>query len=96
MKPLKIYHDGDTNCPEDAVRIDGDSVYANPYQDGTLLDALNMFREHVKFMCDFDADYLDGLKGKNLRCSCRRKKCHGLILLEVANPPEQLVLTSIA
>ena len=49
---------------------------------------------HANFMIDWEKDWIEPLRGKNLICDCgqHKDKCHAEILLQLANPPEQMEL----
>ena len=71
--------------------FDGDFIYVGliSMEYGPQLN----FRKHVEFLRDFEPGYLENIKGKDLICDCSQgKTCHALVLLEMANPSEQLTL----
>lgn len=52
---------------------------------------VSSYRNHALFMKDFEPEWIDYLKGKNLICDLEcEKDCHAEILLDIANPATQL------
>ena len=89
----RVYHVD--NAPKGAIYVGRGTKWGNPYKigkDGNREQVISKYRDHAKFMCDFERDFIEPLVGKDLACHCAPKACHGDVLLELANPPEQLDL----
>ena len=81
----KVFHVGDADIPDDAVSVGRDTIH-KPQVD---------FVQHVRFMKDFEPEYVNRLTGKHLICDCNLNSydfCHGDILFQYANPPKQQTL----
>lgn len=86
----KVYNIHHKDTPKDAVYIGRGSPYGNPYVIGqphprtgrpmTRDDVCVLFERYIVPTLD-----LDELKGKDLVCYCKPKRCHGDILLREAN-----------
>lgn len=83
----------DTNIPEDAVNIMRPSKWGNPFKlsdynnDRDLV--LDLYEKWLYNEIQKTPSFLkmirDELGGKHLVCCCHPKKCHGHILLNIAN-----------
>jgi len=65
--------------------------WGNPYEigrDGTREEVVAKYREWVRTQPHLMAE-LPALKGRVLGCWCAPMLCHGEVLVELANPPEQ-------
>lgn len=65
--------------------------WGNPFvvgKDGTRAEVIRKYREWIVTQPDL-MEALPELKGLRLGCWCRPKSCHGEVLAELANPPEQ-------
>jgi hypothetical protein len=83
MPTLYNRHHG--NAPVDAVYIGRGSLWGNPYVIGEGLsreEALALYEDHVVGMEELIKKYL---KNKDLVCYCVPKRCHGNILMQIAN-----------
>jgi len=90
----QVYNRHHTNVPRDAVYIGRGSRWGNPYShqdvDGTIPvntrdDAVNEYELYLSQNPDIVQRAKDELKGKNLVCYCAPARCHGDLLLSVAN-----------
>ena len=76
------------NAPEGSVYIGRGSPWGNPFEigkDGTRDEVCDKFKEMVERTPEFREAVKRELKGKNLVCFCKPRKCHGDYLLDVAN-----------
>lgn len=88
-----VYNTYHKNLPEGAVYIGRGSPYGNPYVIGKPhpITGDPMTRDDV---CDlFEKNILPGLdverlRGKDLICFCKPKRCHGDSILQKANQGE--------
>lgn len=64
------------------------SYYGGPgFEHATAEQCVDLFRETVEILPDFKTA-LDGLRGKNLACWCKRgAPCHADVWLDLANRP---------
>lgn len=70
-----------------------ESKWHNPYKigkDGTRVEVIQKYREYILVMCLDGVLNLLELRGKDLICWCSPLPCHGDILLELANPKNNL------
>ena len=79
----KVWNIKDIRCPKDAVYCGRGSPYGNPYvmgKHGTRDEVIKLFEQNL-------LPYLDvsGLRGKDLKCFCKPKKCHCDSILIKAN-----------
>lgn len=84
-KILNKHHSG---IPEGAVYIGRGSPYGNPFkigEDGTRLEVIEKFRQYAFNNMELLGRVRAELPGKDLVCFCAPKKCHGDVLLEIAN-----------
>lgn len=84
-KILNKYHSG---VPEGSVYIGRGSPYGNPFkigEDGTRVEVIEKFRRYVFNNKELLNLIRTELPGKDLVCYCAPKKCHGDIILEIAN-----------
>lgn len=94
MKVLNKHHFKNKPLPENTVYIGRGSKWGNPYShlEGTKAlfkvesrdEAIQAYKEYLNSNTEL-LDSLNELKGKNLICYCSPSKCHGDILLELAN-----------
>lgn len=78
-------------APKDAVFIGRPSRWGNPFQigkDGTRAEVVEKYRAWLTSKPFLVAAARRELRGKDLLCFCSPKRCHGDVLLEVANSPE--------
>lgn len=72
-----------------AVYIGRPSRWGNPFvigRDGTRDEVIAKFEGYLKNNADLFAQCMTDLRGKDLACFCAPKKCHGDVLLAIANP----------
>jgi len=77
--------------PSDAVYIGRGSPYGNPFllgKDGDRSEVIDRYREYLYSNKELLDKIINELKGKDLVCFCKPKKCHGDILIEIANYEE--------
>lgn len=87
----KVYNKYHRDAPEDAVYIGRPSRWGNPFKIGVHAEdrdqAVDMFEDWI--LSDFNEqlriDVRRYLRDKNLICFCAPKRCHGDVLLRVAN-----------
>lgn len=94
MKVLNKHHFKNKPLPENTIYIGRGSKWGNPYShlEGTKVlfkvesrdEAIQAYKEYLNSNMEL-LDSLNELKGKNLICYCSPSKCHGDILLELAN-----------
>lgn len=76
------------NIPVGAVSIMRPSKWGNPHvigQHGTRDEVIDKFEEDLRNNPKLQEEIKRELKGKNLVCCCKPKRCHGDILLKIAN-----------
>lgn len=74
--------------PPDAVLIDRTTPYGNPFvvdRDGTRDEVIERYREHLKSRPQLVKKIKRDLKGKHLLCWCAPERCHGEVIMEIAN-----------
>jgi hypothetical protein len=80
----KVWNMRDLGCPRDAVYCGRGSPQGNPYRLGqtgrSRDDVCNLFRDNVLPHLD-----VSGLRGKDLKCFCKPKRCHCDDILIKAN-----------
>lgn len=79
----KVYNKYDPKCPIDAVYCGRGSPYGNPYvigRDGNRDEVCDLFERSVLPTLDVSA-----LRGKNLKCFCKPRRCHCDSILDKAN-----------
>lgn len=93
----QVYNKHHGDAPADAVYIGRGSKWGNPYKmsmpgwtnkDGifrTRNEACDLFEQMVQDEPDFIKEIKEELKGKDLVCFCKPKRCHGDTLLRIAN-----------
>jgi len=87
MKPkvLNKYHGG---MKPGVVYIGRGSIYGNPFiigKDGDRDDVINKYEEYLMRNTELLAKVKANLRGKDLVCFCAPKRCHGDVLLKIAN-----------
>jgi hypothetical protein len=78
----------DRNIPIEAVYIGRPSIYGNPFtigKDGTREEVISKYIQYLKNNKSLVRKIVKDLKGKDLVCYCHPLKCHGDILLKLAN-----------
>lgn len=74
--------------PSDAVYVGRPSIWGNPFvigKDGTRKDVIEKYRKHIMTNKQLLDKIKNDLSGKDLVCWCSPKRCHGDILIELAN-----------
>ena len=79
------------NAPPDAIRIDRQTRWGNPFiigRDGTREEVISKYRDHLwNGIRDgkIPLDELAALHGKDLACHCAPQPCHGDVLVRAAS-----------
>lgn len=76
--------------PEGSVRIDRQSKWGNPFRirvDGNRQTVIQKYRDWIPNQPELMKS-IHELRGKDLACWCSPFPCHGDVLLEMANPPD--------
>ena len=76
----KVHNKYHKTAPEDAVYIGRGSPYGNPYvigRDGDRDEVCDLFEKNILPMLN-----LEPLRGKDLVCFCKPKRCHGDSILK--------------
>ena len=91
---MRLLYNISEDDTEDAVYIGRGSVWGNPYSHipgkgeipaASRDDAVNKYRAMVNADPALQARIVEELKGKKLMCWCYPKRCHGEVLIQVAN-----------
>lgn len=85
----KVVHHKHADCD---VFIARPSKWGNPFhigRDGTRDEVIAKYRRWILKQPELMAD-LHELRGKILGCHCYPKRCHGEVLVELANRPQKL------
>lgn len=88
---MKVWNKRD-NHPMDAVYIGRGSPFGNPFiigRDGDRDDVCNKFAIYLHDNPHLIIQVKEELKGKDLVCFCAPKRCHGDLLLSIANPTKE-------
>ena len=84
----KVYNKNtDIDIPTSAIYIGRPSKYGNPFsisKDHSRNEVIKMYEDYILSHPDLD-EIKTELKGKDLVCFCSPKKCHGDILIRLAN-----------
>ena len=75
-------------APQGAVYIGRGTTYGNPYvvgEHGTRDECCDMYEKELRANPEAIAYVQKHLKGKHLLCSCKPARCHGDVLLQIAN-----------
>lgn len=91
-----VYNKYHKNVPKEAIYIGRPSPFGNPFShmkekvaQGFLVEtreqAVEVFEAWVKGQPDLIKKIKIELKGKELVCFCKPLKCHGDVLLQIAN-----------
>lgn len=76
----KVHNKYHKTAPKNAIYIGRGSPYGNPFvigKHGTRDDVCDLFEEHILPTLD-----LEPLRGKDLVCFCKPKRCHGDSILK--------------
>lgn len=74
--------------PASAVKITRGTSWGNPFiigKDGDREQVIKMFEQYAEWRLSIQPHWLDELRGKDLVCWCVPLKCHGDILVKLAN-----------
>jgi len=85
-KPL--FHNMRDGKPIDGVIVDRGTRWGNPFVlklDGTRDEVCNLFAAYAEWRVNYQPDWLEPLRGKDLYCWCAPKRCHAMTLLKLAN-----------
>lgn len=84
----RIYNKRTDSIPAGAVLIDRSTEFGNPYEigpDGDRDDVCDKFNARLARTPGLIARVRRELRGKDLICWCEPLRCHGRILLKLAN-----------
>lgn len=84
---MKIYNKNKP-YPSDAVYIGRGTDWGNPFimkRESDRFDVCSKFLKYALWRRTIEPDWLEPLRGKSLVCHCAPKKCHGEILILLAN-----------
>lgn len=84
MSP-RLYNFKNGDAPADAVNIMRPGPYGNPFRGPSRVRNVHLHKEWLLSQPRLIARVKRELRGKDLFCGCAPKKCHGEILLAVAN-----------
>lgn len=85
--PKVLNHHRD-DIPEDAVYIGRGTPYGNPFvigRDGDRNEVIEKYRIHLNHNQTLRNLIQQNLRGKDLVCFCAPHKCHGDIVIDLAN-----------
>jgi len=91
----KVYHCKNVPYDVDAVYVARPTKYGNPYshKDGTLAkfkvetreEAIAKYEEWIRNQPELIAMVKKELKGRDVSCWCFPARCHGDVLIKIAN-----------
>lgn len=84
----KLYNVAVEKPPLEAIYIGRPSKYGNPFLigiDGTRSEVVEKYRKYLLSNESLCEEFKRELAGKDLYCYCAPKKCHGDILIRIAN-----------
>ena len=85
---LRVVNIRDEEAADNGVYIGRPSRFGNPFvigKDGTRDEVVDRYRAWLCDQPDLVATVKRELRGKNLNCWCAPRRCHGDVLLEIAN-----------
>ena len=85
---MKVYNKKLANIPKDAIYIGRPSKWGNPFsigKDGTREEVIEKYENWVQTQPQLLEDIKNELCGKDLVCFCSPLKCHGDIIIKLAN-----------
>ena len=88
----KVHNKYHKTAPPDAVYVGRGSPFGNPFvahKPEDRDDVCDKFEEMISNDPELVALVKKELKGKDLICFCKPKRCHGDILLRIANEPDK-------
>jgi hypothetical protein len=83
----KVWNIRDPDCPSDAYYIGRPGPLGNPFPVGRLYsreEAIRLFDRYVDEHPELKT-LIKTLRGRDLKCFCKPKPCHGDIILRIAN-----------
>lgn len=87
----KVYNIQMGRVPKHAVLVDRSTVWGNPYRmrgEDTRDTVITQFEIYAMRRMQEEPEWLTPLKGKDVVCHCAPKRCHGDILVRLANETE--------
>lgn len=92
----KVYNKRHHGIPSSAVYVGRPTKFGNPfshltsgtlakYQTATRAEAVDKYEEWLRAQPDLVAAVKRELKGKDLICWCAPARCHGDVLIKIAN-----------
>jgi hypothetical protein len=78
---------------QDMIYIGRPSKWGNPFiigKDGNRKEVIQKYQEYLKNNSNLIIEVKKELKGKNLVCHCAPLKCHGDVLLQIANEDDSI------
>lgn len=83
----KVLNKKQAGLPKGAVYIGRGSKWGNPFRIGPDGDRAAVIAKHERWLCDQHdlLRALDELRGRDLVCFCVPLRCHGNLLLRLAN-----------
>jgi Domain of unknown function (DUF4326) len=83
----KVLNKHKVGLPESAVYIGRGSKWGNPFRIGPDGDRAAVIAKHERWLCHQHdlLRALDELRGRDLVCFCAPLRCHGDLLLRLAN-----------
>ena len=88
MHAVKVHNKYHNTAPKNAVYIGRGSPWGNPFiigKDGTRDEVCDKFEDMLRQNPDCIESIKSSLRGKDLVCFCKPQRCHGDILLKIAN-----------
>jgi len=88
----KVYNFRTDQVPRGAVYVGRGSPFGNPFKIGIYGDrdkVCDLYENYVRDNPDLLARIKKELRGKDLVCWCKPKRCHADFLLQVANEDEE-------
>lgn len=88
---VAVYHIN--NAPNDALYIGRGSLAGNPYKigrDGTRDEVCDKYKARLEDNPALKAVIISYCKGRNLKCFCKPKRCHGDYLLRISNKESEI------
>ena len=87
----EVFNKHHNDVPRNAVYIGRGSIWGNPFVigvHGNREKVISLYKEMIEKDLNLKKLAKSELKGKNLVCFCKPLKCHGDILLQIANEEE--------
>jgi len=86
----KVYNRHHGNAPADAVYIGRGTIYGNEFvigPDGDRDAVCDKYEAKVEADPALRARFIAELRGRDVVCSCKPRRCHGDYLVRIANAP---------